>query len=237
MISICSMTLYCEAIFIEMQAQGKVPFVEWWLYTEHFRDGEYEEASEDVKTAWIYFCERILTIVCKEWNEKQVRANKLVTEVVSSSDEAFAIQEIEGRHMKITIQKILKKTDAKKLVEPVVASEQDPTGETEVHAELDSNGDEILPMKPGRKSLIKEKERQERYYFLVREVTGKREKSSSVSWDIGYRDAVVRRRSVSPSGSNGNEEDSDDEAQQLNSKTAGFPANFVAPELDKWVGV
>lgn len=64
----------------------------WYSLIQNFRQGNYNNAKTVVQIAWKQFCENILVQVNKNWKNKIVRANTLMSDVCSVSDEAFAYQ-------------------------------------------------------------------------------------------------------------------------------------------------
>ena len=226
---------FFKAIYDDMHSQGKFPLENWYMYTPYFRKGEYKDALESVQTAWIYFCENILILLSKEWNEKKVRANKLVSEVVTNSDEAFAIQEIEGRHIKKTIHEYRNKRlksihpgeDLQTGPEP-----DEPSVESREEEKKVDDGEMYQPKKPGRRSAAKEKERIERYYQLLQEVRTLRSLPESKSWDVGYRDAIIQKQTSSLEHSDHTQQDdmSPNDDKTADDKKGEFPVNFVPLE-------
>lgn len=71
---------------------------DWYNHIAQFRCGAYEDATEDVQKAWICFVDRILEKVNKKWKNQLFKANKFLSEVVTSSDEAYALL-VSGKEM------------------------------------------------------------------------------------------------------------------------------------------
>jgi hypothetical protein len=66
-------------------------FENWNEYCSKFRVGDFKDASETIKKAWIYYCDRFLPATNRSWLDETVRANTLMGDVVTISDEAYTI--------------------------------------------------------------------------------------------------------------------------------------------------
>jgi hypothetical protein len=64
----------------------------WFIYVNYFRIGNFNEARKDIKDAWFHFCGNILPQLNKNWKSKVVQSNKLLSDVCTVSDEAYAYQ-------------------------------------------------------------------------------------------------------------------------------------------------
>jgi hypothetical protein len=168
-------------------AQQK-PFNEWnWFsHCDQFRCGNYKNADDDIKTAWTVFCDYILERVNRKWADKMVKSNKLLSEVVTPSDEAYALLISKDKMSFWVTQKV--KTPQK----PTAAVTRDRSNsdsdvsapkEVEELAEIDEKDS-----KKGESSEIVRK-----FYALYNVVKKKRQDDDEgVSWDQGFKDAVAQ---------------------------------------------
>jgi hypothetical protein len=63
----------------------------WYKHCNSFRKGKFQDAKEEVKEGWVIFCDYILQWVNWKWSDKMVKSNRLVSDCITVSDEAFAI--------------------------------------------------------------------------------------------------------------------------------------------------
>jgi hypothetical protein len=64
----------------------------WFIYVNFFRIGNFNDATKDVKDAWFHFCGNILPQLNKNWKSKVIQSNKLISDICTVSDEAYAYQ-------------------------------------------------------------------------------------------------------------------------------------------------
>jgi hypothetical protein len=65
--------------------------ITWHEHIAHFRRQSWEETEEIVKSSWFLYCKYMLPAITRPFRKQDVMTNSLVSEVVSSSDEAFAL--------------------------------------------------------------------------------------------------------------------------------------------------
>jgi hypothetical protein len=56
-----------------------------------FRSKSWEETEQSVQSSWFLYCQCMLQAIAKSFGKYDAMANSLVSEVVSLSDEAFAL--------------------------------------------------------------------------------------------------------------------------------------------------
>jgi hypothetical protein len=62
----------------------------WFKHCNSFR-GKFQDAKEEEKKGLVIFCDKILEWVNWKWSDKMVKSNRLVSDCITVSDEAFAI--------------------------------------------------------------------------------------------------------------------------------------------------
>lgn len=221
-----SLTFFCfKDLFINAVNDDERKHI-WYIYVNFFRVGRFSEANEVVQQAWFHFCGDILVHVNKQWNCKMTQANKLVSEVCTVSDEAFALQ-IGKTQMAFWISKYVSKEEGLEDVirslpkEPLPFSESfdeasvaladnlEADKQGEENQEEEDDDDEDNNEDEGNKSY--DKILSSGYYALYDELhTFKTESFDDwKTWDEGYKAHLrsLHPKTISMSGNTNNDDE------------------------------
>lgn len=175
-----SLILLLIKSFLEIATRDESPILshKWYNHVKNFRVGHFEEATEEVKTAWITFVDNIIVKINTNWKKDEIKSNKLLSEVVDSSDEAYALH-VSANNMDFWVNeaKSGKKGKKRKPVAPNGATKQDNNDE-----EDEGNA----PLNPEYQQDV------EIYYDWLEKIQERRKsEDEGISWDTGYKNAVT----------------------------------------------
>jgi hypothetical protein len=71
--------------------ESSVLLHKWYDHIDKFRQGNFNDAEQDVKIAWITFVDNILGKLSRTWRDDKVKANKNLSLHITPSDEAYAM--------------------------------------------------------------------------------------------------------------------------------------------------
>ena len=166
----------------------------WYKHIGKFREGAFHEASEEVQNSWFTFCNNILPSVSKKWQNSQRKANHLLSQHVTASDEAFALLEASLKIKKWT--KAIKADD-----------------KNESEGEDDNNEDDEV--KEGINQEEENKEVIKKYFALVKQVQDKRNHMwEGKPWEEGFQKYIsqdISTISTKNSNTGGKQNDGDDD--------------------------
>lgn len=217
---------------------------DWVEYCRQFRVGKFEHAEDKIKKAWIYYCERFLPKINKTWEDKSLRANKIMSEVITVSDEAYLELILENKLEFWISQKLpgIKKKHEKKRINdeisvgPNVESESQQSSITaDVSADTETeqkegkeflSPDELKATKIAseaekKRSSIEEKKNQQRYFALFAIIKNKRAGDEGNSWENGYKDYISGKQDLRPPQRNQNDSVPDDEEEREEEEEEG----------------
>lgn len=157
----------------------------WYNYVNDFRVGNFEVAKEEVKTAWITFVDNIIVKINVSWKKDETKSNKLLSEIVNVSDEAYALH-VSANKMDFWVNEAKSGKKGKKR-KPVAANatKQDNN---------DEEDRENLRLNPEYQSDI------DNYYDWFEKITEKRKtEDEGSSWEIGYKNSITISKQNLPS--------------------------------------
>jgi hypothetical protein len=156
----------------------------WFELVDGFRVGEYGDASLDTQLSWHVFCDKILpTVSKKKWKNKLVRANALLREVVTVSDEAYAML-VSKNNMAKWIQR-LSSSDAKVKNKRKRNDEDENEEDAENRKTGNDDGDTQRDIDDSN-----DYKDTEAYYDLFEVVKERRDTIEGKSWDAAFKDSV-----------------------------------------------
>jgi hypothetical protein len=158
-----------------------------------FRVGEYGDATLDTQLSWHVFCDKILpTVSKKKWKNKLVRANALLREVVTVSDEAYAML-VSKNNMAKWIQR-LSSSDAKvknkRKRNDEDENEEDAGNRKTVNDEDNDDDGNGHGDTQGDIDDSNDYKDTEAYYDLFEVVKERRDTIEGKSWDAAFKDSV-----------------------------------------------
>lgn len=171
----------------------------WFKHCDSFRRGKFQDAKGEVKKGWVIFCDKILEWVNRKWSDKMVKSNRLVSDCITFSDEAFAILIAKG-NLNSWIDKKSSKTV--------------PYGQTQSHSvacilgkansKNEYNSDDELELTKNHENDIEGGNEEDetaafdsaelgKYFYSLCSIIKKlRAEDGDHSWDHGYKDAIAQ---------------------------------------------
>jgi hypothetical protein len=166
---------------IKKREESDILLHKWYNHVDAFRCGNFKDAADKVKIAWITFVDNILAKVNSNWKDVRVRSNKLLSEHITTSDEAYAIL-ISSMTMDYWVSSTKGSTGQKRKSVATIANDEDGNEDEETNA-----GGSVGGVGSGENPKVIE-----RYYDLYESIQEKRSKEDEgISWEIGYRDAIT----------------------------------------------
>jgi hypothetical protein len=154
----------------------------WFEFVDSFRVGDFGQASVETQLSWYVFCDRILpTVARKKWKSSLIRANALLSDVVTISDETYAIL-VSKQNMAKWILK-LGSTDPKQTTKRRRNDESDSFPRTVTNYDVGQEGAVELDDSNDYKDT-------KEYYDLFEIIKQRREDESGKSWDDAFRENV-----------------------------------------------
>jgi hypothetical protein len=83
------LTVCCQDRFLKDKDTLEIEH-HWFNYKDDFRTCNFDDAEEEIKDAWYFFCDHVMVEVSKNWKNSLIRSNTVMSEICTVSDEAFA---------------------------------------------------------------------------------------------------------------------------------------------------
>lgn len=179
----CIRTLTWQNIFLDITKRDESTILshKWYEHVGKFRCGNFDDATEDVKVAWITFVDNILGKFNKNWRNERVKSNHRLRDFITSSDEAFATL-VSTKEMGkwVTHDMSAKGRKQKNLA-------------TYINKQDDNENNEGTFGGSGRMSSYQEFLKEiETYYDIYDNILEKRQsEEEGTTWEVGYTDAVT----------------------------------------------
>lgn len=161
---------------IATREESAILLKKWYNHVKDFRVGHFENATDEVKTAWITFVDNIIVKINGIW-KNEVKLNKLLSKEVDATDEAYALH-VSANNMEFWVNeaKAGKKGQKRKPVATSTTKQDNNEEEDEGNSALNPEYQQDI----------------ENYYDWLEKIQEKRElEDEGASWDIGYRNAVT----------------------------------------------
>jgi hypothetical protein len=172
---------YLVLAIIKKREESEVLLHKWYNHVDAFRCGNFNDAPDKVKIAWITFVDNILAKVNSGWKDSRVRSNKMLSEHITTSDEAYAVL-ISSMEMDYWVSSAKGSTGQKRKSVATIANDEDGNEDEETNA-----GGSVGGVGSGENPKVID-----RYYDLYESIQSKRSKEDEgISWEIGYRDAIT----------------------------------------------
>jgi hypothetical protein len=155
----------------------------WYEFVDKFRDGHYDAASNETKLSWYVFCDNILpTVAKKAWKSNLVRANSLLSDTVSISDEAYAILVCKS-NLPQWISKLFSSKNNKDRFKKVRREDNDGIDES---GNKDDEDDE--DQQPEIDDSMDSMDDIDLYYKLFERIRESRGTAEGKSWDLAFKE-------------------------------------------------
>jgi hypothetical protein len=158
--------------------ESSVLLHKWYDHIDKFRQGNFNDAEQDVKIAWITFVDNILGKLSRTWRDDKVKANKNLSLHITPSDEAYAML-ISKKRMDYWVNQNKSVKGSKR------------KSETSMITNQDNNEDEEINVGAGSATPEFHQEVDQYYDYFESIQTKRKTEDEGLSWENGYTEAIT----------------------------------------------